>query len=526
VRALRPVRLLAVPAVVVAVLLAAAGGAAAHPLGNFTTNRFARVEVGASLARVHYVLDEAELVAFRSRDEVAADREAFVDRRVAAIREGLRLEVGDRPVALTAVRSRLTEPAGDGGLRTLRLEVIYEGRLPRGGGAASGSFADGNQPDRLGWREIVVRGVDGARVLSSSVPATSPTDGLRSYPEDRASASLDVRSATFRFVPGSGTDSAASWDPSAAGRPSGTGDDRFLRLLDSTGSSPVAVAGALLVALVFGAVHAVGPGHGKTVMAAYLVSTSGRRRDAVALGGVVSLMHTASVLGLAAVLATVGREVRADRLYPGLTVVAGVLVVAVGVQLLRRRVRARRSATADVAAPQVAHVVRIPALVGGPAAVSHDHDHDHGNGHGHGGDHPHDHDHPHGHRHGDDHRVHEHGPGGHTHELPAGVRPLSRAGLLALGTSGGLFPSPSAVVVLVGAFALGRATLGLALVGAFSLGLAAVLIGIGLLLVAGRDRLAGSRFAGRTFRWLPIAGAGAITVLGLTLVAQGVAGLR
>ena len=113
-----------------------------------------------------------------------------------------------------------------------------------------------------------------------------------------------------------------------------------------------------------------------------------------------------------------------------------------------------------------------------------------------------------------------HGAGGHTHELEAGVKPLSRAGILALGTSGGLFPSPSAVVVLVGAFALGRAPLGLALVGVFSIGLAAVLVSVGLLLVAGRERLAGSRFA-VSLPWLPVVGAVSITFLGTVLMVQG-----
>ena len=120
---------------------------------------------------------------------------------------------------------------------------------------------------------------------------------------------------------------------------------------------------------------------------------------------------------------------------------------------------------------------------------------------------------------------HDHGPHGHTHELPADVKPLSRAGILALGASGGLFPSPSAVVVLVGAFALGRAALGLALIAAFSLGLAAMLVTVGLVLVAGRDRLATSRFA-LHLPWLPMAGAAAIAILGVVLVLQGVAQLR
>ena len=248
-----------------------------------------------------------------------------------------------------------------------------------------------------------------------------------------------------------------------------------------------------MAALGFGALHAVGPGHGKTVMAAYLVSTRGRRRDALYLGGIVSLMHTASVLALALLLATVGRNLDASRIFPGLTVVAGIVVVAIGLRLLAQRWRAARSALAR------GHI---------HGAVEHSHHH---------GDVPGNHDHG-------PSEGHAHGPGGHTHELPEGVRPLSRAGLVALGTSGGLFPSPSAVVVLVGAFALGRAPLGLALIGAFSLGLALVLVGVGMLLVLGRDRLGGSTGA-ISIRWLPVAGAAAITAFGAALLVQGVTAL-
>lgn len=477
------VRLVAAVLAAGAALLVTAAPAAAHPLGNFTTNRYARVEVGAQVVRVRYVLDEAELVAFRARAELARDRDAVAAARIAEIARGLRLEIDGRRATLRPVVHHLSEPEGQGGLSTLRLDVVFEAPLGDVGDAGA-TFTDGNQPDRIGWREIVVASTSGARITDSTVPAEDRSDGLRSYPEDLTDAPLDVREAAFRFVPGAGEDRPASLDDVAD---TARGGDRFVALVGATTTSPLAIAGALLAALVFGGVHALGPGHGKTVMAAYLVTTQGRRRDALALGGIVSLMHTASVLVLALLLATVGKDVRVERVYPALTVVAGVLVVGVGGTLLRRRLITRAAVRA-----------------------THDLDHDHAPVH----DHPHDH--PSG---------HVHGPGTHTHEVPDGVRPLSRAGLVALGTSGGLFPSPSAVVVLVGAFALGRAGLGLALIAAFSAGLAAVLVGVGLVLVAGRDRLSAS---GVTLRmgWLPVAGAGAMTVLGAVLVVQGVLQLQ
>jgi ABC-type nickel/cobalt efflux system permease component RcnA len=273
------------------------------------------------------------------------------------------------------------------------------------------------------------------------------------------------------------------------------------------------------VALLFGAIHAFGPGHGKTVMAAYLVSTEGRKRDAFALGTIVSLMHTLSVLALAAVLATIGKNLDAARLYPSLTLAAGALVLGVGLRLLQRRLRSRRSRPPSPRVP-AAWASATPAALGrqggvalldrSAPGVTHHHDH-----HGHDHDDRHDH----------DHHGHVHGATTHTHDLPPDVSPLSRSGLIALGTSGGLFPSPSAVVVLLGAFALGRAVLGFALIVAFSVGLAAVLVTIGLLLVAGRRRINESRFAVH-LPWLPIAGAAAIVALGFVLVVQGVTQLR
>lgn len=492
------VRLAAAAIVAGAALLLTAAPAAAHPLGNFTTNRYARVEVGAQVVRVRYVLDEAELVAFRARAELARDRDAVAAARVAEIGQGLRLEIDGRAAPLRPIIHRLTEPEGQGGLTTLRLDVVFEAPLEAAGDVGA-TFEDANQPDRIGWREIVVAGTSGARIVDSTVPAEDRSDGLRAYPDDLTDAPLDVRAATFRFVPGLGEDRPASLDDVTSSARTG---DRFVALVGTTTSSPLAVAGALLAALVFGGVHALGPGHGKTVMAAYLVTTSGRRRDALALGGIVSLMHTASVLALALLLATVGKDVEVERVYPALTIAAGVLVIGVGANLLRRRLAGR-----------------------GAAQASRGGGHDHHEGHDHhAGHHRHDgHDHHDG---GDEGSPgHVHGPGTHTHDLPDGVRPLSRAGLVALGTSGGLFPSPSAVVVLVGAFALGRAGLGLALIAAFSVGLAAVLVGVGLVLVAGRHRLSASGVTLR-LRWLPVAGAGAMTVLGAVLVAQGVLQLQ
>jgi ABC-type nickel/cobalt efflux system permease component RcnA len=216
------------------------------------------------------------------------------------------------------------------------------------------------------------------------------------------------------------------------------------------------------------------------------VGTSGRTWDAILLGLIVSLMHTGSVLVLGLVLLRLDRYGAIERIYPLLTVVSGVAVVAFAAVLLRSRLRALA-----------------------PPATHHGLD-DHHDGH----DHHHDHE-----GHG-----HHHGPGGHSHDLPEGTKPLSRRGLVLLATSGGLVPSPSAVLVVVAGFAAGRIALGLSIVLAFSVGLAATLSAVGAALVLGR-RAFERRGGGRLVRILPVGGALALVAVGLFLFGTGVRSL-
>ena len=233
----------------------------------------------------------------------------------------------------------------------------------------------------------------------------------------------------------------------------------FTALVGGRSRSPGLVVVALLVAVGLGAAHALAPGHGKTVMAAYLVGLRGTPRQAAAIGATVTVTHTAWVLVLGVVLSS-SRAVASERLYPWLGLASGLLLAAVGFGLL---LRAR------------------------PAHHHHDH-HDHG-------------------------------------------QPLGLRGLVALGLAGGLMPSPSAVVVLLGGIALGRAWFGVALVLAYGVGMAATLTGIGLLLARLRARMdrrlqlpAGSLLA-RAGRLLPAVTASVIVVAGLALAASGAAQL-
>jgi ABC-type nickel/cobalt efflux system permease component RcnA len=267
-------------------------------------------------------------------------------------------------------------------------------------------------------------------------------------------------------------------------------ESRFVALIDASAGGTALLVG-LLVALGVGAAHGLAPGHGKAVAAAYLVGDRGRPRDAVLLGSVVALMHTWSVLALGFGLYSATQRPATAALSAWLQLVSGALVMGLGAWLLARRLRERRrSATTH------AH----------SAGSGHEHAHGQSDGLG-----------PRQHTHG-------HGPGQHTHELPADVHPLSWQGLVALGAAGGLLPSPSALLVLLTALAVGRLAYGLGLIAAFSIGLALTVTAVGLAVLRGRDLLRDRAApAGRlpaVLRTLPLLGAVGVTAIGLVVVVR------
>lgn len=234
---------------------------------------------------------------------------------------------------------------------------------------------------------------------------------------------------------------------------------RLEALLNSPSLGPMALATALLVAFFLGAAHALTPGHGKAIVAAYLAGSRGRVLDAVYLGSIVTAAHTASVfaLGLAALYAS--QHIAMDRIYPWLSLLSGFLVTTIGGWLLWQRTRKMRS-----------------------------HAHEHGHPHAH----PHD-------------QAHEH---------------AHKGSLFSLGISGGLVPCPEALVVLMISISLGRLLLGLAVLVAFSIGLAAVLIAIGIAMVLAVPALRSMAGDKRWMRSLPVASAAVVTVLGIVIMAQ------
>jgi nickel/cobalt exporter len=326
-------RLLLILVVAFAALAAPAG---AHPLGNFSMNHIAEVSVSDGRVDVRYVLDQAEIPTFQERGVARAER---VRRKRAEVLRRLRVTADGRPLALTPRTPTLALRPGAGGLQTTRFELTL-GAAVR---ARRVEVRDGTYPGRVGWRAIVARPGRGTAVRSS-VPATDPTHGLTRYPKDALSSPDDIRSATLEARRGNGTVNAPGADAkgtAGGSRESGratAGDGLAGIFADASAGRGVLIL-LLLAAFGWGAVHALSPGHGKAMVAAYLVGTRGTARHAAALGATVTVTHTAGVLLLGVVALTLSAFILPEQLYPWLNLASGLLVVCVGAAVLRKRAR-------------------------------------------------------------------------------------------------------------------------------------------------------------------------------------------
>jgi ABC-type nickel/cobalt efflux system permease component RcnA len=465
--------------VAAAVTLAAAGAAilastaAAHPLGNFTVNRYSGIVLSGADLRVHYVVDMAEIPAYQERQDIGpgkpyADGNAYLDRKVPDLSQNLSVEVDGRAVSLHVADRSLTFPAGQAGLDTMRIEVLFTtSRLAPGSHALA--YRDGNYAGRLGWREITARSTGGAQLRDSTVPTSSISNELKLYPQDRLTSPLSVTEARLTLVPGVGGAGLAPLLDRAGGG-FRVVQDRYSELVVARELTPLAIVASVLLAVVLGAAHALSPGHGKAVMAAYLVGTRRSARHAAILGSTITATHTIGVFALGAVTLLASAIITPERLYPYLTLASGLLVAGLGLSLVVSRTRLALAAT-----------------------------------------------------------PHRHGLGTHTHEPP--VPGAGMGSLIAMGISSGLLPCPSALIVMLSAIALHRVAFGMILIVAFSLGLALMLTGIGVALATGapllsrlpwRDKLpSGLRLA----RLVSVAAALVITIAGVVLTVEAVPGL-
>jgi nickel/cobalt exporter len=452
----------------------AAAPASAHPLGNFTINRFAGLYLYPGRIQVLYALDMAEIPTYQATPSIdsnhdgrvaPSERASWATRTSRRLLAGTALTADGTPVRLAVSCSSMTFRSGQAGAPILRLEAWFVGSLPSSGRL---SFADSNYSDRVGWKEIDASAGSGVDIVRSTVPARSASDELLRYPVDLLANPLHVSSASvdYRAAPAPAPAPATVPAPSCGRRVPVASQNAFARLV-TWRLTPLVLMSSILLAFAFGAVHALGPGHGKTITAAYLVGAGARKRQAVLVGGAVSLMHTASVLALGLVAFVLSRTFPAERVYPWLGVATGAVALGLGGALLVGRVRARRRGI----------------------------DPWHGHSHGH--------------------------PQEHAHqEAERAAGTLSGRGLLALAVAGGILPSPTALVVLTGAIVAHRVAYGLSLIAAFSAGLATALMVVGLLALRARSAVS-RRMEGRLGGLLPIASAAVIVGFGLFFVVRG-----
>lgn len=333
-------RLLIVSAVGLSVLLAPVA-AHAHPIGNFTVNTSASVFLRPDEVIVVYAVDMAEIPALQTIQRIDRDgvdlvsedeSNRFLAQTCPRLSAEMSLRVDGRDVQLTTRASSLSLSEGEAGLRILRFTCVSSAPVPAGS-THEVSFVDRNYQDRVGWHEVIAVG-DGVTLIQSDVPTKSPSDGLRSYPTDVPPS--DVRSASITFRPGGPTAKPPSVD-----RPAQPADRGLLADFAARPDLSVGVIALMLaVAVGVGALHALGPGHGKALIGAYLAGSGGTMRQAVLVGVAVSVMHTASVLALGVLVLTAESLLAPERVYPWLGLASGLVAVGLGTTLLISRIHA------------------------------------------------------------------------------------------------------------------------------------------------------------------------------------------
>jgi nickel/cobalt transporter (NicO) family protein len=510
--------------------LAGRADTVASLLGNFTINQYCGLELAHTAVEVHYVVVFGQLPALRELHLADADgngvtsqaeRDAYIGKLAPGFAEALALRVDGVKVPLRATHWTSSLPTEQGGF-SLRVDVDFAGALPTAGTHSTRTleFANQNYPGRIGWHEIVVKPAPGVEIFNTNAYSTSLTGGLTEALQSLPAAGpLDERTVRLGFGdnapldakllsgrPGSGA-AAASYTPAASSEKAGVMSEsewiarrtrQLVNAISGPHVEPRIAALALLGALLLGAVHALSPGHGKTIVGAYLIGSRGTPRHALFLGLTVTITHTLGVFALGFATLYASRYVVPERLFPILSLISAVLVLVMGIALLIQRGRAARQALADVnSAPSstfqfVRSEVTAPdgarGLIFAPAAAL-------------------------------DATMHSHGGGPMHSHLPPGAsgEKITWRSLLTLGISGGLVPCPSAMVLLLAAVALNKTAYGMLLVVAFSVGLAITLTLVGLAFLYARNRFRRPSASNRWAHVLPVVSACTIMVVGLAL---------
>jgi ABC-type nickel/cobalt efflux system permease component RcnA len=504
-----------------------------------------RVDYFIDLAEIptYQELQQAN-ISSTSIDPNSAAVTSYVASRGAELARGLALDVNGKTATLRLVSSAVIFPAGAGGLPTMKMGFVYEAAYASMTSTLSSfdrqrvslHYSDNNYPGHTGWKEIIAL-ASGGTLVRSSVPMTDRSTELSNYPTDLLTsppqvleASLEASLAPLPATVTSAQPTRLSQPTTAApevssfnhskrenkrvmkpsarhstalssrhSQPASAGSarlhlqanvhqtprSRFTDLIQAQDLSAWFLFTAALIAIGLGGLHALEPGHGKTIVAAYLVGSKGTPRHAFLLGLIVTVSHTAAVFALGAITLYASHYIVPEKLYPWLGALSGVTIAGLGCYMLLRRLTG--IATEHSHAPGSSHVHwkfwerrvgDVVAAESAPGAVS-------------------------------------------------TAQSVSLAQLFTLGITGGIIPCPAALIVLLSAFALHRIGLGFFLIVAFSVGLASVLIGFGMLMVYARRFMTRLQMDGPlTRRWLPIVSSSFITVLGLTLTIQSLSSVR
>lgn len=450
----------------VAAALASSRRVSAHPLGLSSVNRYLGVQCSSGV-ELHfaYVLDFAELPAYDEIEKLDADRDgsvtpaeqsSYLDRLLGPVVRAFRIEIDDKAIVPRVAASSLEAPPGQGGLSTLRIHVELTADRPSSSAADYRvRLHDTFLASRAGWREMGAFNSENGSVVASSVPlGLSPL----AYGSDPLANVPRTDTAEFTCHEREGH-SAPAPEISRSGPYLPPVDPRLLRLANTIRNAHGGVAfqiGALLLAFVLGAGHALTPGHGKVLVAAHLTGRRATATEAVSLGLTVTATHTVTVFLIAIFALWIERHVGSQRLFRMLEIGSGALIATIALAQLPRRWR--------------------QWLGGGSGADP----------------------------------GHRHEPGEQQHRR-------SSSSTLTLGVSGGLVPCPGALVVLLTAVAAHRIGFGLALVLTFSVGLAVVLVVIGVAVVHAHRWIPAAWAEGTMSRVVPVASSLCVLCFGLVV---------
>ncbi len=489
-------------------LLFFALSAAAHPLGNFSVNQYSRLEVEKTKIKIRQVLDMAEIPTFQMQSEIDTDKNgtlsaeelnAYAKLITPEHLANLSLTVNDQPLDIRAESTNISLQTGAGNLPTLRIEWNLASDLGNLSDTNQVRFENKNYAERIGWNEIVLNRVGSGSIFNSNAFGSGITDELKAYPQENLSAPLAERTASFSFSNYSAPENSRILQNRDGHASAAIQKDRLAELIAVPEITPAIALFGLLLAFGLGAMHAMSPGHGKTVVGAYLVGSRGTVKHAAFLGLTVTITHTLGVFALGLITLFASNYILPEKLMPFLSFISGLLVLYIGLTMFKTRL------FSAFGWEKIGHH---------HAENSHErhshaeHDHSHDN-------HGHSHVHPSATADGSDRFTHTHD--GHTHShLPP--EEISWKSLLALGISGGLLPCPSALVLMLSAISLGRVGYGLVLTLVFSFGLAATLTAVGLIFLYVGKAFGGSKIGqSRIFKTLPVASAFVIACVGAVI---------